>query len=241
MINIILAVLFVIVNEFYGLNLVMVFEEERLKKLAENELPKIRVYRKRLVQCLGFVFFIGNSKVKIFISVIGYFLYKRDYFRMIKKERELKEAIHYAFPIWIRTIQCLLQNNTVVSAVSLSLKFVPEVLRNDLEYLVVRLEAAPESLSSYEEFMSEHKNIEIQKMMKHLYRYSRSGSKDSADAMFRMVDHASIWMGDVRTEKQSAIISSFSWLGIIPVASVSIFFVLIMFFVMVQMFEGGWV
>lgn len=241
MITIVLAVLFVIVNEFNGMNIVMIFEEESLKKLAKEALPKIRVFRKRLIQCLGFVFFIGDSKIKIFISIIGYFLYKRDYFRMMKKEHELKEAIHYAFPIWIRTIQCLLQNNTVVSAVRMSLKFVPEVLKNDLELLLVRLEAAPESLSSYEAFMSEYKNIEIQKMMKHLYRYSRSGSKDSADAMFRMVDHASAWMGDVRTEKQSAIISSFSWLGIIPVASVSIFFVLIMFFVMVQMFEGGWV
>lgn len=236
----ILLFFYLLLITFYGSNLVELFEEELLRyliKMCDKDLLRIRKHRKYLLYLIGIIAIIKPNP--ILLGLIA-FVYKQFYFSLLSQEKKIKDSIHYAFPIWIRSIQCLLQSHTVVSAIRESYDDAPLVLKDELLSLVERLEHRPEDLSSYTLFMSNYENLEILKMMKHLYRYSRSGSSDSADAMYRMVDYASEWMADVRRKKQSSLVSSYSWLGIVPVAAVSIFFVLIMFFVIVQMFEGGW-
>lgn len=239
-----ISILFVLSFHFYGTFLIDLFKEEDLDVmccLQGIDLAMLLRNRKYLLSVCGFIFFLVSIKLKFVVAVSTWFMYKKPYFDLKKYEKNLMRSIHYAFPIWIRTIQCLLQNNTMVSAIKLSLDYAPSLLMIELELLLDRLESSPESLSSYEGFMGRYQSLEIKKMMKQLYRYSRSGSDDNAESMYRMVDYASSWMAEVRKEKHVGIVSGYSWLGIIPVASVSIFFVLIMFYVMLQMFEGGWI
>lgn len=239
----ILSILFISVYYFYGSTLIDLFKEEdliSLAKLLNCDVEPILKERLYLVGISGFLFFLVSNKLKILVVIILYFLYKRRYFKLKKVKKELMSSIHYAFPIWIRTIQCLLQNNTMVSAIKVSLDKAPKILKPELQALVERLEHHPEDLQSYDQFMQSYESLEIKKMMKQLYRYSRSSSKDSAESMYRMVDYTSIWTGEVRRKKYEAVVGGYSWMGIIPVASVSVFFVLIMFYVMLQMFERGW-
>lgn len=238
--RVVIGILFALVFRMYGRNLIDFFKEETLPYLAKDELGKILVFRYRLVLVCGFTSLLLLSKFSLLILLIGAMLYKQKYWSLKSLENKHRLEVLYAFPIWIRTIQCFLQNNTVVSAVKLSLDSAPMVLREDLSLLMKRLESHPESLSSYELFMERYDSLEIKKMMKQLYRYTRSGSQDRDDSMFRMVDHASAWMRTVRRNKQESLVSLYGWMGIVPVAAVSIFFVLIMFFVMISMFEGGW-
>ena len=182
----------------------------------------------------------GSSYVRIFLLLCLGLFYKKEYLKLKKRKKRLQEQLSYEFPIWMRSVQTHLQSNTVVGSLRLSLAEAPLILEKPLDSLLMALAYRPNDLIIYESFMEDYENLELNKMMKSMYRFSQMGRLDSQIHLDRMIEHTADLMNEMRASKQKNLLEGFSFLGILPVVLVSFYFVLMMFLVMVTMIEGGW-
>ncbi len=145
--------------------------------------------------------------------------------------------IRYQFPIYLRQLQILLQNNTVVKAVELSIPEAPRYLRKDLKLLHARLIRDPLKLSQYTEFMAYTGIVEIERAMKWLYRFENSGQADAGRQFNRMIASTAKWLRQERQNaKQHRLLLS-QWLGMVPLIGVTLVFLSVMMNVLMSLFE----
>ena len=200
------------------------------------------LFKMRLIFLYVFIplIIMGSSYVRIFMLLCLGLFYKKEYFKLKKRKKRLQEQLSYEFPIWMRSVQTHLQSNTVVGSLRLSLAEAPLILAKPLDSLLMALAYRPNDLIIYESFMEDYENLELNKMMKSMYRFSQMGRLDSQIHLDRMIEHTADLMNEMRASKQKNLLEGFSFLGILPVVLVSFYFVLMMFLVMVTMIEGGW-
>ncbi len=237
-----LVVLMYFMLYFKGRDLVAYLCESDLKTLCQILDKDIRVIKKKRYHYLYLVppLILVPNIFKCILGMGVLYLYLREY-RSLKVEFiKLKNQIHYEFPMWMRSIQCHLQNSTVVSAIQSSHKTAPTLIQYHLEDLIWKLSYKPDDLQTFEGFMSEYENVDIRKMMKVLYRYTVMSKDEGSKHLDRMIQSTSQWMAHSRTLKQTEKLDVYSILGIIPVFVVSVFFILMMGLMMLVMFEGGW-
>lgn len=145
--------------------------------------------------------------------------------------------IRYQFPIYLRQLQILLQNNTVVKAIELSIPEAPRFLRHDLSLLSARLIQDPLTLSHYTEFMAYTGIVEIERAMKWLYRFENSGQSDAGRQFNRMIASTAKWLRQERQQaKQHRLLLS-QWLGMVPLIGVTLVFLSVMMNVLMSLFE----
>ena len=169
------------------------------------------------------------------ISIIG--LYQRPLWRLKAQAKSKVAMIRYQFPIYLRQLQILLQNNTVVKAIELSIAEAPLYLRKDLGLLHERLIVDPVKLSHYTEFMAYTGIVEIERAMKWLYRFEHSGQADAGRQFNRMIASTSKWLRQERqTAKQRRLLVS-QWLGMVPLIGVTLVFLSVMMNVLMSLFE----
>lgn len=200
------------------------------------------LFKMRLIFLYVFIplIIMASSYVRIFLLLCLGLFYKKEYFKLKKRKKRLQEQLSYEFPIWMRSVQTHLQSNTVVGSLRLSLAEAPLILEKPLDSLLMALAYRPNDLIIYESFMEDYENLELNKMMKSMYRFSQMGRLDSQIHLDRMIEHTADLMNEMRASKQKNLLEGFSFLGILPVVLVSFYFVLMMFLVMVTMIEGGW-
>ena len=200
------------------------------------------LFKMRLIFLYVFIplIIMASSYVRIFLLLCLGLFYKKEYFKLKKRKKRLQEQLSYEFPIWMRSVQTHLQSNTVVGSLRLSLAEAPLILAKPLDSLLMALAYRPNDLIIYESFMEDYENLELNKMMKSMYRFSQMGRLDSQIHLDRMIEHTADLMNEMRASKQKNLLEGFSFLGILPVVLVSFYFVLMMFLVMVTMIEGGW-
>ena len=102
----------------------------------------------------------------LFICV---FIYELPVLNLKRKARLKIISIRYQFPIYLRQIQVLLQNNTVVKSIELSLDYVPTVLYQDIKNLHEKIKVDPLNMNHYINCMKQYDLPEIQRSMKWLY------------------------------------------------------------------------
>ena len=226
-----------------GEEFIFFFKESDLDELSLlMDYDLVKLFRLRLVFLYIFLplIILSSSYLRLFLLVCLCLFYKRDYLKLKKRKKRLQQQLSYEFPIWMRSVQTHLQSNTVVGSLRLSLDEAPEILYYPLESLLLALDYRPNDLSIYESFMSDYENLELNKMMKSMFRFSQMGRLDSQIHLDRMIEHTADLMNEMRVSKQKNLLEGFSFLGILPVILVSFYFVLMMFLVMVSMIEGGW-
>ena len=182
----------------------------------------------------------GYSFSYLFVIVVCaitiYFLplYKRKQ----EKERSLRE-LRYEFPIWLRQIQILLQNNNVQHSLEKSFDSSPTIMKRDLEELIESLKRDATNREVYLNFMSDYEIYEISRAMKLLYRYHMVGNSESYHQFHRMLEATGKWLRAERKNRNDAKISMLGWIGIIRMLGCTAMFVVMMFLILTNMMKGG--
>jgi len=159
---------------------------------------------------------------------------------ILERKAKLKiKSIRYHFPIYLRQIQVLLQNNTVVKSIELSLEYVPDVLRNDIEKLNKKLKMEPNNMTHYVDSMKQYGLVEIQRSMKWLYRYQNFGYIDAYSQFNHMLVSTSKWLRQSRIENKNDSIQVYQWMGMLPLVGVTFVFISAMMSVVISLFERG--
>lgn len=156
-----------------------------------------------------------------------------------RKARFKIKSIRYHFPIYLRQIQVLLQNNTVVKSIELSLEYVPDILRDDIVKLNDKLRLEPNNMSHYVNCMKQYNLVEIQRSMKWLYRYQNFGYIDAYSQFNRMLISTSKWLRQSRIENKNDSIQVYQWMGMLPLIGVTFVFISAMMSVVISLFERG--
>ncbi len=156
-----------------------------------------------------------------------------------RKARIKIKSIRYHFPIYLRQIQVLLQNNTVVKSIELSLEYVPDILRDDIVKLNDKLRLEPNNMSHYVNCMKQYNLVEIQRSMKWLYRYQNFGYVDAYSQFNRMLISTSKWLRQSRIENKNDSIQVYQWMGMLPLIGVTFVFISAMMSVVISLFERG--
>lgn len=163
--------------------------------------------------------------------------YLLPWFKLRSAVKKQTDLIRYQFPIYLRQLQILLQNNTVVKAIELSIPQAPSYLRSELTALHQRLLSEPEKLSSYIEFMDRIDQNEIERAMKWLYRFENTGQKDAGRQFNRMIASTSKWLRQERQYAKQKRLMLSQWLGMVPLIGVTLVFLSAMMSVLMTMFE----
>lgn len=182
-------------------------------------------------------------KESIFVLCFTLFLcvcvYLLPTFILERKALNKVRSVRYHFPIYLRQIQVLLQNNTVVKSIELSLEYVPDVLKHDIEKLNDKIKIDPTNMSHYVDCMKQYNLIEIQRSMKWLYRYQNFGYKDAYSQFNRMLVSTSKWLRQSRVENKKDSIQVYQWMGMLPLIGVTFVFISAMMSVVISLFERG--
>lgn len=224
------------------------FMEDNLQQLLKmtNE-PNIESFQnKRLLKSLSVVLLVllsiyldlGLLYVLIWI-VIAIIIYKIPYFRVKSKFKQLVGQIKYEFPIWLRQLQILLQNNTVVVSLEKSFDLAPMLIQTHLHDFINKLKEQPQQLSIYTGFLEDYECVEIERAMKLLYRYNSVGKEDSMKQLNRMIQTTAKWLREQRLEIQSTQSQVKQWWGLLPLFGVTLVFVTMMIQTFFTLLERG--
>lgn len=190
---------------------------------------------------LGIGILFVNQK-ELFFSlwlVLLILAFKWPYWRLIWQHQKKLSQVRYLFPIYLRQLQVLLQNNTVVKAIEASQESVPALFKKDIEALYRSLSEDPMRLESYLMCLSQYHLPEIQRAMKWLYRYQSIGHEDAYRQFNRMIGSTSKWLRQTRLESKSESIQIYQWLGMLPLFGVTLVFLSAMMSLSLSFFERG--
>jgi hypothetical protein len=174
----------------------------------------------------------------ILLLVIVY-QYESSFLKLRIKTRKLKSQIRYQFPIYLRQIQVLLQNNTVVTSIDRSLIYAPSLFKSEVAFLADQLRERPQDLDPYLDFLSFYELPEIARAMKLLYRYNTVGQADSYHQLNRMIQSTSKWLREERVSRKQSALLIYQWWGIVPLLGVTLLFLSVMMNILMTMFGKG--
>ncbi len=185
------------------------------------------------------VFFKNQLLIQLILVCILIYRYESDYLSLRAKTRRLKSQIRYQFPIYLRQIQVLLQNNTVVTTIDLSQHYAPSLFRAEVAYFVEQLRQRPQDINPYLDFLSFYQLPEIARAMKLLYRYNTVGQADSYHQLNRMIQSTSKWLREERISRKTNAQAAYQWWGMVPLFGVTLLFLSVMMNILMTMFGKG--
>ncbi len=171
-----------------------------------------------------------------FLMVIAYFI---PILSIKKEEKKEVKQLKYDFPIWLRQLQVLLQNNNVLHALELSEESAPAIMREDLHELIEAIRMNSTSSDPYYNFMSAYGVYEINRAMKLLYRYQMMGAEDSYHQFQKMLEATRKWLRAEREDKRSDTINMMNWIGLAPLLGATALFMILMVLTLTQLMKGG--
>lgn len=231
-----LAILLVLVS-WVGLDrwidpMLSVFKEKDLDRLTSIAKLNSIVFQRKRIQALKWAryllllfLFIQLNFLRIGFVILFYVLiYMWPYIRLKNSVYQRIQQIRYQFPIYLRQLQVLLQNNTVVSAIEASLDQVPSLFIQDIYDLHQALLLAPMDLNIYLNCMKIYDLPEIQRAMKWLYRYQSLGTQDVNRQFNRMILSTTKWLRQTRLDAKQQKLMLYQWWGMVPLFGVTLVF-----------------
>ncbi len=178
-----------------------------------------------------------QTEIVLILAVV--YQYESSFLRMRIQTRKLKSQIRYQFPIYLRQIQVLLQNNTVVTSIERSLAYAPSLFQEEVAHLAEQLRDRPQDLDPYLDFLSFYELPEIARAMKLLYRYNTVGQADSYHQLNRMIQSTSKWLREERVSRKQSALLVYQWWGMVPLFGVTLLFLSVMMNILMTMFGKG--
>lgn len=246
---IIIVIIFVLI--LYKFNLVFkvlnYFKEKdvafylNLLNIDRQEFHRIRSKNIQLLTLtLLFWPLLNYSIVFLFFLILMLTLsYKLPYLNLKKKYQNNLKALVYYFPIWLRQLQILMQNNTVYQALSISLNQAPVLFQPEIKILINKLSDNPLSYQAYEDFFGFYQVREIKKVMRLLYRYQTVGQKEAYLQLQRIILTTSNILSDKREAYYEEWLSWHQWYGLLPLVGATAVFLLLMMNVLMNFFTKG--
>jgi hypothetical protein len=195
--------------------------------------------RKTLPILLLSTFMKPPLQVELILMLAVAYQYESSFLRMRMQTRKLKSQIRYQFPIYLRQIQVLLQNNTVVTSIERSQVYAPSLFQEEVAYLAGQLRERPQDLDPYLDFLSFYELPEIARAMKLLYRYNTVGQADSYHQLNRMIQSTSKWLREERVSRKQSALLVYQWWGMVPLFGVTLLFLSVMMNILMTMFGKG--
>lgn len=175
----------------------------------------------------------------VFILSATYYMYKRPYYKVKKAYAKNLSLVRYQFPIWLRQIQVLLYNNNVINSLILSKDQAPDIIKEDLEKLIIELEESPNNVYAFTLFMEQFNISEINRAMKLLYRCYIVDKEESSKQLNRMIASTTKWIRHQRLERQANNLSFYEWVGLLPLIGVTVVFLVMMISLVNSLFGKG--
>ena len=212
--------------------ILMSFKEkdfEKLVRIANVDSSKLQMKRVRRLKRSRFVllafllidFSLLRMGLVLFMLI---FAFMSPYYRLKSQVKQLTQQIRYQFPIYLRQLQVLLQNNTVVSAIEASLDQVPSLFKQDIIVLHQSLLESPMDLNHYLKCMRIYELPEITRAMKWLYRYQSLGTQDVNRQFNRMIISTTKWLRQTRLDGKQQKLMVYQWWGMVPLFGVTLVF-----------------
>lgn len=173
------------------------------------------------------------------IGIASIFVYFYPVYQKQREEEQSLRRLRYDFPIWLRQIQILLQNNNVQHSLEKSLPQAPAIMQEELQTLIDQLNQNATDLSAYLNFMSKYDIYEISRAMKLLYRYHMVGAEESYHQFHRMLESTGKWLRAERRRNNDSLIMMLNWIGLIPLLGCTVMFVSMMVLIVMNMMKGG--
>lgn len=177
-----------------------------------------------------------SLKVLVLVPIFYIHTLRKLQRQFLKIQVELK----YEFPIWLRTLQMLLMDNTVVVALKISAENAPKLIKNDLNVLIKKITDDPWDVTAFDNFLTEYEMIEIRKSMRTLQRLHRGNLSNINEQLETMYERSVDWIEIERVQYFKNKRDVKSWIAILPMFNVTVLFVVQMFLTIVSVIEGGW-
>lgn len=174
----------------------------------------------------------------MFLGLI-FVVYRWPYMKLKKKFDESVQRLRYEFPIWLRQLQILLQSNTVAVSMEISIPMAPLMIRARLHQLIEQIRQSPQQISTYTDFLSGYRLMEVSRAMKLLYRYNSVGQADSVKQLNRMITTTGKWLRQQRIQSLNTKSALTQWWGILPLLSVTVVFLVMMMVTITSFMERG--
>jgi len=171
------------------------------------------------------------------IVALCIFVYKAPYWQLKRTMNWYSHRLKYEFPIWLRQLQILLQNNTVVVSLEQSLPLAPKMIKEHLKQLIINCKENPQRMDIYTDFLHQYHCVEIQRAMKLLYRYNSVGQEDAMKQLNRMINTTGKWLREQRLASQSNYSQMIQWWGMLPLFGVTLVFLVMMMQTIVTLLE----
>ena len=241
--GLIILILFVFNQTIDPLLANLIQENDLHELIDENEdefmIQRVRKAKKTLILLLPLG--ISDYSVYYLMLVLILFVYalKKDYWSLRQKIKKQISQLKFQFPIWLRQLQILLQTNTVIKSLSLSLPSAPVLIQEDLKKLVEEIEKDALNLTPYLHFLKMYHLSEVERAMKLLYRYNTVGKEDAYLQFNRMIQTTTKWLRSERSQRNETRLMAFQWIGMAPLFGVTVLFMAIMFEILMRMFNNG--
>lgn len=179
-------------------------------RYGEDVDPEV-LFHKRLrnglitVGVLLIVFISGLNFLTFMLAmIIGFLVYKMDYFKLKRHYRQHLHQIDLMLPYFLKTLEILIQHYTVPVALSLSIDDSPDIFKPGLRKLVERINAGDASIDPYMEFAKEYPVRDSMRMMRLLYRLSIGSQDDKQDQLLMFSHTVSNLQQKAREQKYKA-------------------------------------
>lgn len=217
---------------------------DHLCRMNCQDLDEFQIRRLRIALKTSLIFpFLMFTKVswsmQLLFSALIVLVYRWPYLKLKKKFNESIQHLKYEFPIWLRQLQILLQSNTVAVSMEISIPMAPVMIRGQLGELINQIRQEPQKITTYTDFLSGYRLMEVTRAMKLLYRYNAVGQVDSVRQLNRMITTTGKWLRQQRISDQSSKSALFQWWGILPLLSVTIVFLVMMMVTITSFMERG--
>lgn len=184
-----------------------------------------------VVSIVNFIFRLRlaiNYPLFLIASVaLTYIVYKMDYIMLKNAFKKKQTAVKDAFPLWMSMLEILIVTNNIPNTVKKSLISCPDVLKDDLEVFVKKLEVNPIDKEAYTKFLSEFNIPEIQEMVLDLYQFNFVEKNNISTEFSALHTRLNRLKSDTRKRRQSSEIFMIGALNSVPLMCLAIYILMI--------------
>lgn len=161
------------------------------------------------------------------IAFLSYGIYKYDYLVLRSKFRKKQREIKRAFPLWMSLMEILIITNTIPNAIKKSYVSCPEVMKDDLDEFIRKLERNPVDKEAYKSFLSEYNLPEVSEIVMDMYSFNFLDKNKIVEEFFHMHDRLNRLKGDIRKQNQEQATFFIGALNSLPIFLVSVYILMV--------------
>ena len=170
-----------------------------------------QVFRKRIfkgliatIVCIFFSFTNFKLLYVLLSFVIGYVVFKIQYFDLRSFYKKHLNTIDSLLPYYLKSLEVLVQHYTVPVALARSIDDAPEVFKPGLKDLVAKIDAGDSSVDPYMDFANQYPVRDSMRMMRLLYRLSLGDQEKKHEQMLSFSKTVSALQLKAREQKYKA-------------------------------------